>query len=228
MTSPELLELLDPDSRRLVRQRCTRHRYDRNDFLFHAGEAGDCLHIIERGKVAVQVGGELSDPLTVAILGDGDAFGEGALLASDNRRTASVVALERTDTLMLRADAYDELCREHPGVNALLVAGLAAQVRRLSERLVELAEIPGPVRVHRRLVELGALYGATGTDQPIPLTQAQLASLAMVKLRLVNRVIGDAKARRILDVQRGRVVVLDWDALTDVARIPHAARPRRS
>jgi CRP/FNR family cyclic AMP-dependent transcriptional regulator len=214
---PGLFEVLDEEDRRLVRQRCVRSRYGRNDFVFHAGEAGDCLHIVERGKVAVQVGGHFGEPLILTVLSVGDGFGEGALLASDHRRTASVIALERADTLMLRADDYVDLCRRRPPVNALLSAALAAQVRRLTDRIVELAETSGAQRVHRRLLELGALYGVRGTDGPIPLTQAHLAAMAMVKLRLVNRVIGEAKDQGIVEAQRGRIVVLDWERLAELA-----------
>jgi CRP/FNR family transcriptional regulator, cyclic AMP receptor protein len=217
--SPGFFDMLDAEDQRLVRQKCVRRRFARNDFVFHAGEAGDCLHVVERGKVGVQVGGGLGEPLMLTILCAGDAFGEGALLATDHRRTASIVALESTETLMLRAGDYEELCRRHPSVNRLLGSVLAAQVRRLTERVIELAEVPGGVRVYRRLVELGELYGVSGTEEPIPLTQNHLASLAMVKLRLVSRVVGEARDQGVLDPRRGRIVVRDWSRLAAMAGV---------
>jgi CRP-like cAMP-binding protein len=219
LANPGFFSLVAPDDERELRRICVRCRFARGAYVFHQGEAGDCLHVVERGKVAVEVGGLLGDPLMLTILREGDAFGEGALLARDQRRTASIVALERTETLRLRARDYDELCRRRPDVHRVLSQALAGQVRRLSTRVVELAEIPAPVRVYRRLVELGDLYGVADSDRPIPLTQGQLASLSMVKLRLVNRVVAEAKQLDILETKRGRLVVHDWTGLRERAAV---------
>jgi CRP/FNR family cyclic AMP-dependent transcriptional regulator len=219
MESCGLFDLLDEEERHLVLEYGRHCRYGRNVFVFHAGDAGDCLHIIKRGLVAVQVGGAYGEPLTLAHLTVGDAFGEGALLAPNHRRTASIITVEPTDTLMLDADDYADLCRRRPRVNTLLNAALAAQVRRLTQQVVELVEVAGAIRVYRRLLALGSLYGVRGTNRPVPLTQAHLAACAMVKLRLVSRVVGSARDQGILEPQRGRIVVLDWERLAGLAGV---------
>jgi CRP-like cAMP-binding protein len=73
--------------------------------LITQGEAGDRFYVIREGEVEVQVD-DGGTPLTIAVLGRGDYFGEMALL-HDAPRAASVVA--RTDVELLALDRTDFL-----------------------------------------------------------------------------------------------------------------------
>lgn len=83
---------------------------DKAEILFRAGDPGDALFIIARGKVEV-----LTDGLggaeaggAIARLGPGHAFGEMSLL-SGGARTATIRALEDTDLLKIGKDDFDRL-----------------------------------------------------------------------------------------------------------------------
>lgn len=216
--STQLLGDLSEHDRRQVLARTTRLRFARGAYVFHAGEAGDSLHLIDRGRVAVQAGGALGDPLTLTILGAGEAFGEQALLAEDHRRTATIQAIEVTETLMLRRGDFEDIRTRHPSVDRFLVAVLARQVRRLTEQITELAEVSAPTRVYRRLVSLVELFEVDRPGGEIPVTQSQLASMAGTKLRLVNQVMSDARSGGVLETANRRIIVRDLDALRRRAR----------
>jgi len=96
---------------------------------------------------------------------------------------------------------------------------LADQVRRLSARLVEALTEPAEVRVYRRLHELGAVYQVTGTGEPIPLTQDQLATMAGARLRIVNKVLNEARRDGVLATRRRRIVIEDWDEVQRRAQL---------
>lgn len=212
LPSPFLAAVSEPDQKRII-QRCTRRRYGAGAFLFYGGDAGDSLHLIVKGKVAILAGGALGDVLMLSILSVGEVFGELALIGEEPHRTTSVRALEPTETLVLTREDFEELRTHHPSVDRFLVALLATQVRRLTTRIVETAEVPAAARVYRRIVELAEMFGASTSEAPVPVTQEQLASMAGVKLRVTNRVISDARRDGLLDTGRGRLTLHDMAEL---------------
>ena len=83
---------------------------DKADILFKAGDPGDALYIIARGKVEVLTDGlRGAEPGgAIAQLGQGHAFGEMSLL-SGGARTATIRALEDTDLLKIGKSDFDRL-----------------------------------------------------------------------------------------------------------------------
>jgi CRP-like cAMP-binding protein len=81
------------------------------EILFKAGDPGDALYIVARGKVEVLSNG-LSGAETcgcaIAELGQGHAFGEMALL-SGGPRTATIRAIEDTELLEIGKQDFDRL-----------------------------------------------------------------------------------------------------------------------
>jgi CRP-like cAMP-binding protein len=135
-----------------------------------------------------------------------------AVLGSEGIRSESVQAL--VETRVVRFDAHDveRLLHRHPRTYVMFIDLLIARIVRLDTLVAELADLDGPTRVLRRLCELGN----DGTPSPaatIPIAQHHLASLASVSLRLVNGVIAAAVADGVLATARGRIIVLDWQAL---------------
>jgi CRP-like cAMP-binding protein len=211
-----VLRVLAEDDRRVLLATMTTRHYLPGDVLFHEGEAGDSLFLIERGRVAVRVSTAQGDVATVAVLGPGDSLGEQALLADAATRTAGAVALERVEVRTLRRRDFDELRETNPAVDRVLVDVLAAQVRRLSSQLVEALYLPVEQRLVRRLAELVALYrdGApAGLPLSIPLRQEDLASLAGTTRPTANRVLRQLAVAGVITLRRGGLDVLDADAL---------------
>ena len=211
-----LLSALSDDERRRVLANSVRRKYAKGEVLFHEGDAGDSLHLIEKGHVAIRVGTALGDVSTHTVLGPGDAFGEQALLTADARRTASAVAIDATETRALRRAEFSELMHD-PAVALVLVDLLAAQVRRLSDRLTEALYVPAETRVLRRVLDLATLFGG---DEPvsIPVTQDDIASMAGTTRPTANRVLKAAAESGVLALTRGRVEVLDITLLARRAR----------
>jgi CRP/FNR family transcriptional regulator, cyclic AMP receptor protein len=213
-----LLRGLDDQDRRAVLARLNRRTYRKGVTLFHEGDPGDSLHLIEKGRVAVRASTRTGDEAILAVLGRADFFGEQALLSPTSTRTASVVALEPVETRVLLRTDFDALRREQPSVERLLVDVLAAQVRRLSAQLLEALYLPVEARVVRRLAGLAALYASDDSTVDIPLRQEELASLAGSTRSTTNRVLQQLVDDEIVALGRGRIVILDPAALADRSR----------
>ena len=190
-----------------------RRTFDRHEVVFHRGDPGDTLHLIAKGRFAVRITTQLGDTATLAVLTPGEAFGEIALVSSDTRRSATVIALEPAETYSVHADDLKRLRHEHPGVNDVLIAILADRVRRVNERLVETLFLPAEIRVLRRICDLALLYGNGGPASVIPLTQEDVAGLAGTSRATVNRVLREEERRGTIALRRGKVEVLEPEGL---------------
>jgi CRP-like cAMP-binding protein/NAD-dependent dihydropyrimidine dehydrogenase PreA subunit len=84
--------------------------YARDHYITQQGKAGRALYIIDSGQVVVE-----QDGTAIALLGEGDFFGEIALVY-DQPHTASIRALTPTNILALPASSSQELFERYPEV----------------------------------------------------------------------------------------------------------------
>ena len=205
---PLLASLPEPQLRELL-SLARRRRFDRHEVIFHEGDPGDAVHLINQGRVGLRVTTPLGDTVTLRILGPGAVFGELALL-DPAPRNATVVALERTETLALHRDHFEELRRQHPEVDRILIDSLVAEVRRLSIHLLEALYVPVPRRVELRLVDLVQQYGDGHEEHvDIPLTQEDIAELCGASRTTVNKVLRDLEAEGLVTMSRGHIRIPD-------------------
>jgi CRP-like cAMP-binding protein len=199
----------EEDVRRLLAI-ARRRTFARGEVVFHQDDPADTLHLIAKGRFAVRTQTRLGDTVILAVLGAGQCFGELSLVEPGARRSATVAALEPSETMSVHQLDFDRLCDEHPGVRDVLIAVLAAQVRRLSGHLLDALYVPADKRVRKRLAEIAELYD----DGEIPLTQEDLADLAGTSRATVNRVLRAEQERGTVQLRRGRTQVLDREQLS--------------
>jgi ATP:ADP antiporter, AAA family len=109
--------------------------------IFEKGDLGDSLYVMASGRVRVHDRG-----ITLNELGEGDVFGEMALLDPE-ARVASVTAIEDTHLLRLDREPFYELMEDRIEVARGLILVLT---RRLRARLSDVNEL------HARLESLSA------------------------------------------------------------------------
>jgi CRP/FNR family transcriptional regulator, cyclic AMP receptor protein len=213
-----LFDGLAVEQTRAVLGLARRRKFSRGEVVFHEGDPGDTLHLIDRGHVAVRVTTPLGDMATLRIIGPGEYFGELALV-SPAPRSATITALEPTETLVLHRDQINRIRLEHPDVEQALLDLVVGEVRRLSAALLDAMYAPVPLRLARQLVGLARSYQADAQGRVvIPLTQDDLASLCGTTRPTINQLIGKLTDNKLLEVARGRVIVTDLPGLARKAR----------
>jgi small-conductance mechanosensitive channel/CRP-like cAMP-binding protein len=88
------------------------HVFAPGEIVIRAGDQGSSMFVVHDGRVQVQVT-ENGKPRVVAILNEGDFFGEMALFTGEPR-TANVIALEETEVLEIGHDAMKHLFDTNP------------------------------------------------------------------------------------------------------------------
>jgi len=113
------IDLLSPVSREGLEAiaAATRvHTFAKGETILRHGTAGNSMFVVHDGTVSVRV-----DEAEVARLGEGDVFGEMALLTGESR-AADVVALSEVVAIEITKDALHPVLRDHPELAASITA----------------------------------------------------------------------------------------------------------
>ena len=127
-----LSQILFSEGGRSIRQAMrTRHLAD-GEVLFHRGDPGDALYVVESGRARVFTLDEAGRELTLNVMKPGEAFGEMALLDS-RPRSASVAALGPTTLRYLLRE--DFLARVHtsPQLTNTVIRLVSERARHMTE-----------------------------------------------------------------------------------------------
>lgn len=106
--------LSDDDLAKLA-QLLKERRMSKGDVIFNMGDPGDSLFIVESGRIKAYIPDAEGKEKVIALYGQGDLFGEMALL-SGQPRSASVAAVTDARVLMLRKDAFEGFLANNIGV----------------------------------------------------------------------------------------------------------------
>src|SRR5205807_4933653 len=152
--------------------------------------------------------------LTLARFGPGDICGELALF-EDERRSATVEAIEPTSVVGVLGPDMRRLLNEHAEISARLVIALGRRLRETNERLTRQSFQTVQSRVAvvlSQLVQQALAEGADG-DVMVTATQADLAQLAGSSRESASRFLAVLERAGVISQGRGRLVVHHPDAL---------------
>jgi CRP-like cAMP-binding protein len=108
--------------------------FEPGQVVFREGDSSDTCYIVRTGHArAVRSHGD-GRTITLARFGPGDIFGELAMF-EDERRSATVEAVEPTEVVALLGPDMRRLMVEHPGISQRLVIALGRRLRESNERL---------------------------------------------------------------------------------------------
>jgi CRP/FNR family cyclic AMP-dependent transcriptional regulator len=129
-----LFESLDDEAARHLCQLLQSIDCKAKTSLFRAGDEGDAMYLIERGKVRISMQATDGRNMTLTELGRGDFFGEMALLDGE-RRSADAIVVEDARLAVLSREHFLSFVRSSPDVSLELLTALANRLRHTDELL---------------------------------------------------------------------------------------------
>jgi CRP/FNR family cyclic AMP-dependent transcriptional regulator len=131
-----LFESLDDDAAKQLCELLETLDCEAQKVMFRAGDAGDAMYIIERGKVRICVQATDGHEVTLTELGRGDFFGEMALLEDGQRRSANAVVAEDARLAVLSREHFlSFIMGGNPNVALEMLTALANRLRHTDELL---------------------------------------------------------------------------------------------
>lgn len=198
---------------------CTVRRLDTGEVLFQKGDAGDALYGVRRGQIRIESGTADGHRVTLNALGAGDLFGEIALLDGQSR-TADAIAVEATELFTLRREPVLDYIKRESTVAVRFIELLCKRLRYISEQMEESLTLPIGVRIARRLIALGDDFG-----NEIEITQDQLAAYVGAARESVNRQLRVWQLAKLVEVKRGRIILLNPAAVAAEGRVDPQLHP---
>jgi len=191
--------------------------FSRGERVFREGDDSDTCYVVRKGHArAIR---EHSDgrQLTLATFGPVDIFGELAMF-DDERRSATVEAIDDLQAIAVLGSDKRRLMREHPEIAVKLVIALGRRLRAANERLARQSFQTVQSRVAAVLGQLVAQSRAESPEQDgtgvlITATQADLAQLAGSSRESASRFLAVLERAGVISQGRGRLIVHDPGAL---------------
>ncbi len=223
-TSGETIELLHrvpvfsalgEDELARVAEVAVPRRFDAGEVVFREGDESSTCYIVRSGQARAVREHTDGRSITLANFGPGDIFGELAMF-DDERRSATVEAIEATEAIAILAGDMRRLLREHPDIAVKLLGSLGRKLRETNQRLTRQSFQTVQSRVAAvlsQLVQAARVEGSSGGDVLITSTQAELAQLAGSSRESASRFLAVLERAGVITQGRGRLVVHDPAAL---------------
>ena len=206
---------LTADEREQLSREGRRRRFPRGATLFNEGERSDRVILLLSGRVKISYFTEDGREVVLALRSAGDILGELSALDGEPR-SASAIALEPVDALLLSADRFRDFLSARPRVALLLLEMLACRLRDADRKRVEFGAYDTVGRVARRLVELADRFGERDGDTVhivLPLSQDELAGWIGASRKAVGNALAWLRARNLIETRRRGVSIRDLEGL---------------
>lgn len=127
----DLLNMLSPEGRAIIERETVALHLPAGRQLFHQGDPGDAFYVVVAGSLGVYVASPPNGQRLLAVIGEGEAVGELALI-SGQPRSATVTAIRDSELLRIAKTRFDFLLKQHPDLMAGLMRILVHRLRRIS------------------------------------------------------------------------------------------------
>jgi CRP/FNR family cyclic AMP-dependent transcriptional regulator len=187
-----------------------------NTVLFSEQDDGDALYIVSKGSVEISILWEDGRKLGLEIMRSGAVFGEIALF-DPGPRTATATTMEACKLYRVRNEDLLQAIKTSPELSLELLRLAGTRMRWMNMQLHEYVFLALPARLARKVLHLTT---GTGTaSRAFPLSQTDLADFIGATREAVSKTLAVWKLKGMVETGRGKLTVLDREALRQVAGI---------
>ena len=212
LTDDDKAELAEQGERRMI---------EAGVAFFHEGDPSSDVFVLLEGQAKVVVAARDGRELLLVIRSEGDIVGELAAIDSAPR-SASVIALEDCEVVVISAERFRALLDERPRITRFLLFAMAARMRQTSERQLEFGLDDALGRVCRRLIEMGERYGTEserGVVIDAPLSQRDMASWSGISRQAVVKALKALRSLGWIETHGTTFVLLQPEELRERAAL---------
>jgi CRP/FNR family transcriptional regulator, cyclic AMP receptor protein len=185
----------------------SRRSATRGSIIMAAGDPTDSLYIILSGRFKVMMSDAEGKEVILSILSSGEFFGEMGLI-DDAPRSASVVAIEPCELLVITRRDFKKCMTENADMSMAVMRGLVRRLREADRKIGSLALLDVYGRVARLLLDMSeTVDGQKMVTKRLP--KQDIAKMIGASREMVSRVMKDLQMGGYIEMRGSSIVLRD-------------------
>ena len=195
-----------------ISEKMVARKYDSGNYIFLEESDGEQCFFVVKGSVKVTRLSKEGREVILAMLNQGDFFGEMSLLDGESR-SANVIALEKTEVLTLNRKDFLIVLHEYPKIAIQLLKELASRLRKSDRHIASLSLSDAEKRIALCVIrfadEKGTIRNGRVSISKIPIQQ-DIANMAGTSRETVSRALNVLQKEKLIDRNGRELIILDY------------------
>ena len=186
--------------------------FENGNYIFLEDSEGEQCFFVLEGSVKVTRLSKDGREVILAMLNEGEFFGEMSLLDGESR-SANVIALEKTKVLTLDRNDFIEVVNDYPQIAVQLLKELARRLRKSDRQIASLSLSDAEKRIALCIIRFADEQGVIQNGKvSIPKTpiQQDIANMAGTSRETVSRALGLLEKEDLIERNGRELMILDY------------------
>jgi len=195
-----------------ISEKMVARKYESGNYIFMEESDGEQCFFVVKGSVKVTRLSKEGREVILAMLNQGDFFGEMSLLDGESR-SANVIALEKTEVLTLNRKDFLIVLSEYPKIAIQLLKELASRLRKSDRHIASLSLSDAEKRIALCIIrfadEKGIIRNGRVSIAKIPIQQ-DIANMAGTSRETVSRALNVLEKEQLIERNGRELVIIDY------------------
>jgi len=195
-----------------ISEKMIARHYESGKFIFLEDSEGEQCFFVIKGSVKVTRLSKDGREVILAMLNEGEFFGELALLDGESR-SANVIALEETEVLTLNREDFLVVLHDYPQIAIQLLKEMAHRLRKSDRQIASLSLSDAEKRIALCIIRFADEQGVIRRGQvsiPRVPIQQDIANMAGTSRETVSRAINVLEKEHYIKRQGRELLILDY------------------
>ena len=195
-----------------ISEKMIARHYETGKFIFLEDSEGEQCFFVVQGSVKVTRLSKDGREVILAMLNEGEFFGEMALLDGESR-SANVIALEKTEVLTLNREDFLVVLHDYPQIAIQLLKEMADRLRKSDRQIASLSLSDAEKRIALCIIRFADEQGVIKRGQvsiPKMPIQQDIANMAGTSRETVSRAINLLEKEHFIKRQGRELLILDY------------------
>ena len=197
-----------------ISEKMIARHYASGQFIFLEDSEGEQCFFVVQGSVKVTRLSKDGREVILAMLNEGDFFGEMALLDGESR-SANVIALEKTEVLTLNRADFLVVLHDYPQIAIQLLKEMGHRLRKSDRQIASLSLSDAEKRIALCILRFADEQGIIRRGQvnipKVPIQQ-DIANMAGTSRETVSRAINLLEKEQYIKRKGRELLILDYKA----------------
>ena len=197
-----------------ISEKMIARHYESGKFIFLEDSEGEQCFFVVQGSVKVTRLSKDGREVILAMLNEGEFFGEMALLDGESR-SANVIALEETEVLTLNREDFLVVLHDYPQIAIQLLKEMAHRLRKSDRHIASLSLSDAEKRIALCIIRFADDQGVIRRGQvsiPRVPIQQDIANMAGTSRETVSRAINLLEKEHFIKRKGRELLILDYKA----------------